>query len=213
MTKVKIKPYPIPEDEPESIDDITLLEPTAIYSYADYLRWTFEERVELIKGKLFEMSPAPVRVHQEISINMLSQLIKYIKGKPCRVYHAPFDVRLAAGRGSKDEQVYSVVQPDICIICDLSILDEKGCNGSPSMVAEILSPSTAKKDLTDKLSLYEENNIPEYWIIFPNDQILEVYLLRNDGKYGAPTRYTKNDQVPVTVLGNALVDAGALFRD
>ena len=212
MSKDQRKPYPLQDEGSMSVDDITLLEPTAIYSYADYLRWTFEERVELIKGKLYEMSPAPVRVHQEISINILSQLIKYLEDKPCRVYHAPFDVRLPSGKNSSDEQVYSVVQPDICIICDLSILDEKGCNGSPNMVAEILSPSTAKKDLTEKLALYEENQIPEYWIIYPKDQIIEIYLLESSGRYGLPSRYTASDMVPVRALGNVTVKAQALFR-
>jgi len=104
------KEYHIPEP---SIDDITLLEPEAVYSYADYLKWTFEERVELIKGRLFPMS-APSRMHQEVSGNILVAMKSFLKGTKCKVYAAPFDVRFPKKAGDKDSAVFTVVQPDIC---------------------------------------------------------------------------------------------------
>lgn len=139
------------------VEDISLLEPEATYSYADYLRWSFEERVELIKGKLFRMSPAPRRGHQEISSIIARELLLFLKGKSCKVYYAPFDVRFPNYSDDSDEQIYTVVQPDICVVCDLAKLDEAGCKGAPDLIVEILSPSTASKDLKEKYQLYEEH--------------------------------------------------------
>ena len=128
-------PYKVKESQ---IDDISLLEPEATYSYADYLKWTFEERVELIKGRLFKMSPAPRRTHQEIGVVMGSEIYNYLKGKLCKVYHAPFDVRFPSNQGDSDDQTFTVVQPDICVVCDPAKLDDAGCKGAPDLVVEIL---------------------------------------------------------------------------
>ena len=96
------------------------------YSYADYVKWTFEERLELIGGKIFKMQPAPNRAHQKLSWEMARVLSVYLKGKSCEAYTAPFDVRLP-GKSANDKYILTVVQPDICVICDPSKLDEKGC--------------------------------------------------------------------------------------
>ncbi len=121
------------------------LSPDKTYTYADYLTWQFDEMVEIIKGKMFKMSPAPARMHQRVSSNLMHQVQGFFYKKPCQVYHAPFDVRLLAKKGNSDAQILTVVQPDLCVICDLSKLDEKGCVGAPDLVIEILSPSTRKK--------------------------------------------------------------------
>src|ERR1700761_3418608 len=110
-----------------------------VYSYADYLKWNFKERVELIKGKLFKMSPAPNRMHQKLSVHITGHLWNYLRGNTCNLYSAPFDVRLPR-KSANDTDIITVLQPDICVICDESKLDDKGCLGAPDIVVEILSP-------------------------------------------------------------------------
>jgi len=204
------KVYEIPEP---SIDDITLLEPEAVYSYADYLKWTFEERVELIKGRLFPMSPAPSRVHQEVSTNLLGFLWAFLKNKNCKVYAAPFDVRFPKKVGDKDAQIFTVVQPDICVVCDQQKLDEKGCVGAPDLIVEILSPFTSAKDLKNKFFLYEEFGVKEYWVAYPNERVLEIFSLDENGKYSQSVKYTLGDAVSSKVLNGFSIGLNDLFED
>ena len=119
------------------------------YSYADYLTWQFDEMVELIKGKIFKMSPGPNRYHQEVSGNLYIQIRQLLQNSQCKAYHAPFDVRLPLPEHRQTpEQIDTVVQPDICIVCDLDKLDNQGCNGAPDWIIEILSPATSNRDLS-----------------------------------------------------------------
>ncbi|MBC7557136.1 MAG: Uma2 family endonuclease [Chryseobacterium sp.] len=165
------------------IYNLSDLDLTKTYSYADYLLWQFQERVELIKGKIFEMSPAPSRKHQVISRILNRYLDRYFEMKPCDLYDAPFDVRLVNFKKSTDDKkVFTVVQPDLCVVCDNSKLDDRGCIGSPDLVIEILSPGNSKKELGIKFNLYEENQIIEYWIVDPTENSIFVYTLK-DGKY------------------------------
>jgi Uma2 family endonuclease len=107
------------------------------YTYADYLKWTFDERLEIIKGKIFPMA-APARIHQRLSGKLSFEIQKYLEGKKCETYSAPFDVRLTPLKRSNSNKVHTVVQPDICVICDLDKLDDKGCVGAPDLIIEIL---------------------------------------------------------------------------
>ena len=162
------------QKEPK-IDDISVLEPEATYSYADYLRWSFEERVELIKGKIFHMSPAPKRSHQEIAGDIFASMHAFLRGQICKIYQAPFDVRFPNESSSSDSQTFTVVQPDICVVCDHTKLDDAGCKGAPDLIVEILSPSTASKDLNEKYQLYEEHGVKEYWVVYQGEAVLEIY--------------------------------------
>lgn len=153
------------------------LDLTKTYSYADYLKWQFQERVELIKGFILKMSPAPSMVHQRISSNLTGCFYENLKRKPCNVFQAPFDVRLPIPSAKKDS---TVVQPDLCIICDESKLDARGCNGTPDLMVEIISPNNSKHDVHTKFNLYQEAGVKEYWIIEPNDKIILVYTLVNN---------------------------------
>ena len=121
------------------ITDIKQLNLNNFYSYADYLTWRFAERVELIKGKIFKMSPAPSLLHQQVSTALMVQIGRYMTNNPCQVFHAPFDVRLPI-KSTSDEKIDTVLQPDITVVCDESKLDAKGCNGAPDLVVEIISP-------------------------------------------------------------------------
>ena len=177
------------------ITDFDQLDVNANYTYADYLTWRFDEMVELIKGKVFKMSPAPSRFHQDISVNLTRILSNFLFRGPCKLYHAPTDVRLIT-KGKENQDIISVVQPDIFVVCDAGKMDEKGCLGSPDFIIEIVSPGTSSKDLNLKFNLYEGAGVKEYWIIFPNDQIIECFLLEN-GTYIKSGVYAEDVLVPV----------------
>src|SRR5690606_17818669 len=148
----------------------------AEYTYADYLSFSFDYMVELIRGKIFKMSPAPKTIHQQISIRLSSHIFNELKGKKCQVFSAPFDVILPIA-GKERLQSTTVVQPDIVIICNSDIVEEAGCFGAPDWIIEILSPHTSKKDLQLKYDIYEEAGVKEYWIVMPEQQLIEVFLL------------------------------------
>lgn len=183
-----------------NIDDITLLEPEATYSYADYLRWSFEERVELIKGKLFKMSPAPRRSHQKVHANIFLEIGQFLKKKKCEVYSAPFDVRFPKDTADPDYETFTVVQPDICVICDEKKLDDAGCKGAPDLIVEILSPATASKDLKDKFELYEEHGVKEYWVVYPGENVMEIFELDNSETYITKGKFVREDTVRSNLL-------------
>jgi Uma2 family endonuclease len=163
----------------KTITDISQLDFSKQYTYADYMKWRFEERVELIKGWLYKMSPAPKRMHQKVEISIISQFNLNFLKKSCELYVAPFDVRLLKNKDVPDKEIKTVVQPDICIICDRSKLDDYGCIGSPDLIVEVLSESTAKRDYNEKFNLYEENKVKEYWIANPDLKTIEIYSLEN----------------------------------
>lgn len=169
------------------------------YSYADYLKWTFEDRLELIKGKIFKMTPAPNLYHQDISAVISNEIFNYLKGKPCKVYTAPFDVRLPRKTDNANEKIYTVVQPDICVVCDLSKLDKRGCIGAPDIVIEILSPGNNQKELRNKYEVYEESGVSEYWIISPQDETFLKYTLVG-GLYQPSRLMATGDIVTTPVL-------------
>ena len=182
------------------------------YTYADYLTWMDEVRRELFEG-FVKLLPAPRPAHAEISYNItgnLWSLLKKHKGK-CKVFYAPFDVRLPKNGETANEKIYTVVQPDICVICDLSKIDKRGCCGAPDMIIEILSPSTGRRDLSDKFSLYQESGVKEYWIVYPDSQAITVFLLQDDGKYDAGSVYEFEGQVPVHIFDDSPIDLDDIF--
>ena len=170
------------------ITDINQLDVNGTYTYADYLLWRFKEQVELLRGKLFKMSPAPREIHQRVSMYLSGELYNFFKDKTCRFYSAPFDVRIPAKgtKGTTDNQIYTIVQPDLCVVCDLEKIDGRGCIGAPDLVVEILSPSNSRKDLKDKYEIYEEAGVPEYWIVDPDNKAFYRYVLQEDVYIGLP---------------------------
>ena len=170
------------------ITDINQLDANGTYTYADYLLWRFKEQVELLRGKLFKMSPAPREIHQRVSMYLSGELYNFFKDKTCRFYSAPFDVRIPAkgAKGTTDNQIYTIVQPDLCVVCDLEKIDGRGCVAAPDLVVEILSPSNSRKDLKDKYEIYQEAGVPEYWIVDADDKAIYRYVLEGDIYIGLP---------------------------
>ncbi len=184
------------------------------YTYADYLTWAFEETVELIKGKVFKMCPAPNTYHQEVSSNLLIKIGYFLGNKACKVFHAPFDVRLPLPpHRIKDDEIQTVVQPDISIICNLDKLDAKGCLGAPDWIIEIASPSTSKKDRKDKFEVYEYSGVKEYWMVFPEEQYVLAYTLNENGKYVGRPPFNKEDQISPVLFPNLVISLQQIFPE
>jgi Uma2 family endonuclease len=195
----------------DSIDDLDF---SKTYTYADYYSWRFEERLELIKGKIFKMSPAPGGNHQTISFNIAGELYNFLKNKPCKAYPAPFDVRLVRNEKS-DKKVKTVVQPDISVVCDLSkVADQRSCLGAPDLVVEILSPGNNAKEIKIKYDLYEEFGVKEYWVVYPDEQSLLRYVLNKEGKFTSEGRaLTVGDNVTTPILPGFELALDDVFRN
>jgi Uma2 family endonuclease len=193
----------------ERITDISQLDLTKKYTYADYLNWWFDDRVELIKGFILKMT-APSVNHQSISGNLHRIISNFLWKKPCKVFYAPFDVRLV--RTLKNEHSITVVQPDISVVCDPEILDAKGCNGPPDWIIEILSLSNSKHDIVTKFKLYEEAGVKEYWIVYPYEGVLDVYHLEGE-TYQLFKKYAGDDLVEVKTLPGLVIDLKDVFEE
>ncbi|TVP50372.1 MAG: Uma2 family endonuclease [Mongoliibacter sp.] len=181
------------------------------YTYADYLTWEIDHMVELIKGKVFrQAAAAPRRIHQEISGRIFFKLYLNLEKKKCKVFSAPFDVRLPV-KSKKHKDINTVVQPDICVVCDPEKLDELGCVGAPDLIMEILSPSNNKKELQNKYEVYEESGVKEYWIIHPYEKTLLIYSLVN-GKYIPSRLFTLGDHVASSCIKGFVLDLEELFE-
>ena len=182
------------------------------YTFADCLTWREDERIEIIDGEPVMMAPPPSSEHQEISMELSAQLHAYLRGKRCKVYAAPFAVRLFEKDGDRPDDVDTMVEPDISVVCDPNKIDRHGCKGAPDMVVEILSPSTQRHDRFTKFSLYQRAGVKEYWIVDPDKKLVLVYTLV-DGQYYVPEVYTAKDSVPVEVLEDCIVDLTAVFPE
>jgi len=185
------------------------------YSYSDYLKWQFQEAIELIKGKIFKMSPAPSVRHQQISWQLSGLFYNAFRGKSCKVFAAPFDVRLLDKNKSSraNQDIYTVVQPDLCVICDKEKLDEKGCIGSPDLIIEILSKGNSKKEMKIKYALYEEAEVQEYWVIMPYEYILQQFVLNEKGIYELKGIFTEDEVFNAHIFPDLQIDLALIFEE
>ena len=181
-----------------------------IYTYANYLQFEFEEMVEIIRGKLFRMSPAPRVKHQLISGNLFARLHQNLRGKGCRVYNAPIDVVLPIANKKRNKST-TVVQPDICVICDPTIIEETAVFGVPDFVIEIIAGKDVKRDTKDKYSVYEEAGVGEYWIVFGEMRFVEVFILE-EGKYQRLNAFSEYDVIPVKTLPGLSISIDDIFE-
>ncbi len=182
------------------------------FTYGDYLTWDDGERWELIDGVPYNMSPAPRLRHQAISRELLTEFALHLRGNSCQVFAAPFDVRLPE-LDESDDLVETVVQPDLSIICDRTKLDDAGCRGAPDLIVEILSPSTADKDLKVKFHRYQRAGVREYWIVDPTGSTVQIYTLGVDGKYGRPESFSAVDRLTVGIFPELKIDLATVFAE
>jgi Uma2 family endonuclease len=184
------------------------------YSYADYLNWSLDETVELIKGFIFKMAPAPNRFHQDISGRLFLSFGNFFQNSTCKLYAAPFDVRLPYRKDkTKDEEVITVVQPDLCVICDPKKLDEKGCIGAPDLVIEIISPGNSKKEMKQKFDVYQESGVKEYWMVLSSEKSVIVYTLNDTGIYIGNKPYTEDDYIQSIQFPGLSIDLSVIFAE
>ncbi|MFO1424349.1 MAG: Uma2 family endonuclease [Candidatus Competibacteraceae bacterium] len=188
-----------------------LRKPTTIFTYADYRAWPDDERWELIDGEAYAMA-APGLAHQTAVGELFVQISVFLRGKPCRPFVAPFDVRLPRGNEA-DDAVTTVLQPDISVICDPAKLDERGCRGAPDWVIEVLSPSTAAKDQIQKLAAYEQAGVREVWLVHPTDHVVIVYTLSADGCYGKPVIHETTGTLAAGLFPDLLIEWELVFQD
>ncbi|MDD2156611.1 Uma2 family endonuclease [Glaesserella parasuis] len=189
------------------ITSLSQLDLNGSYSYGDYLKWKFQERVEIIKGKIMVMSPVPNRLHQRISMKLTKAFLDVFVNHQCELYVAPFDVRFPDSNG----KIKTVVQPDLCVICDSNKLDEKGCIGAPDLIVEILSPGNSKREMKDKYELYQEQGVSEYWIVRPEEQHIQIYVLEN-GRYIGVQPVVEGDVVTSIKFPALSFDTSGLYE-
>jgi len=178
------------------------------YTCLDFLEGTEQDREELIDGYFYRMAGTGT-AHQMVLGDIYCQLANYLRGKKCRVFSAPYDVRLFEKKGDRPEQVDTVVEPDISVICDPDKIDERGCAGAPDLVVEVLSPSSRRHDRLVKFNLYQRAGVREYWIVDPAEKVVETYYLE-DGRYFASVS-GGDEKLRVRVLEDCVIDLGEVF--
>ena len=148
--------------------------------------------------------------HQSISAELVTQFSNYLRNKSCKVFHAPFDLKIPNENESEDETT-TVVQPDIVVICDKSGLKGTGYYGTPPLIIEILSPSTARRDKLYKLNKYELAGVKEYWMIEPDLKLVSVFKIQENKKYSRPDMYTEEDTIEVSIFPDLIIDLKPVF--
>lgn len=181
------------------------------YTYADYLTLSEGERWEIIDGIPY-MQAAPTWQHQSISGELYRQISNYLISNPCRVFAAPFDLCLAES-DEQDESIDKVVQPDVLVVCDEKKLRKTGYFGVPTLVIEILSPATARRDRVLKFNMYEKAGVKEYWLLEPDGKFLNVFTLQENKRYGRPETYTEENKVRISVFPDLTIDLNTVFSD
>ena len=178
------------------------------YSWADYLQWPEDERYELVEGVPYAMSPAPGRRHQEIGGELFHQMYSALRGTSCRVFHAPFDVKLSA---QEADDAPTVLQPDITVTCDPAKLTKQGVSGAPDLVVEIVSPDSGLADRRRKFDLYQTYGVGEYWIVDQDESLVEVYRLDTEGRYLRAGVYGKEDRLSASAVPELEIELGTVF--
>jgi Uma2 family endonuclease len=188
------------------------------YTYADLLELDNDVRAEIINGVLYMMS-APFTIHQRMQMRLIKHFVNFLEGKTCEVFAAPYDVRLFPKDDNSDD---TVVEPDIVVVCDPSKIGERGCNGPPDLVIEIVSPSNSHRDRLLKFNLYLDAKVREYWIVYPEYKEIDVNILVEDRydtqAYGINGPDTKKNErleeiIPVTVLPGLQIDVKDIFNE
>lgn len=203
--------YTVYNEEENRFELVEEPDPSLRYTYADYLKWKFEEQVELIKGRIVKMSPAPNTKHQIIAGNLFVLMKNFLKKQKCQVFIAPFDVRLPKKNKIRDSEITTVVQPDLCIVCDESKIDQKGCLGSPDLVMEVLSTGNTKKEVKLKYELYEESGVKEYWLVYPAEENIAVFILNPEGRYDGAKIYAGRDLIYSSAIKGFVVKLSEVF--
>jgi Uma2 family endonuclease len=169
--------------------------------------------VELIEGEVFDMSPSPSVIHQRLSRRLQYQIESFLRqaGGPCELFHAPLDVLLPKDNNARDDEIDTVVQPDLFVVCDAAKTRGRACRGAPDWIIEFLSPNNALHDLNRKYDLYERAGVREYWVVDPANSVVFVYRLGRDGGYAREGAYGAYDEPASVVVEGLRVDLSEVF--
>jgi Uma2 family endonuclease len=195
-----------------TITSLDQLDPNGTYTYADYWSWQFPERVELLRGKV-RLLETPMRFYHKSRGKLFYYIANALWKKTTEIYLAPFDVRLTRSFPTPDDEVYTVVQPAISIICDPAKLDERGCNGAPDLIIEILSPGNSRTEMKDKFELYQEAGVLEYWVVSPSEKTIQIWTLDEQGIYISRQPKVEGDIATTPIIPNLAVDVTEVFLD
>ena len=178
------------------------------HTYADIESLPEGERAELVDGEIYYMSP-PSRIHQKIVLKLAQAIANFIDSNhgSCEVYPAPFAVFLF---GEEDDTNY--FEPDISVICDTEKLTDKGCDGAPDFVIEVVSPSTASRDYLLKLTRYQAAGVKEYWVVNPEKKIVNVFGFAS-GTPNASDVYHFNETIPCRTLEGLMICLADLMNE
>ncbi|HEY4151121.1 MAG TPA: Uma2 family endonuclease [Chitinophagaceae bacterium] len=204
--------YTIYDEDEDQYQNVEEPDASYTYTYADYIKWKFEERMELIKGRIMKLS-APATLHQKVGGKLYFQLYGYLKGKPCFPFIAPFDVRLPVKNRKNDNQITTVVQPDMGVVCDETKIDARGCCGSPDLVVEILSPGNSAREVRIKYDVYEEAGVKEYWLIYPAEETVAVFLLNEMNRFGGARMYAGGDVLKSAAVTGFSINVSEIFTN
>jgi Uma2 family endonuclease len=173
------------------------------YTYQQYQQTTTDERLEIINGTVYDMSPSPTVKHQRVVLGFGNAMYSFFKGKECTPFIAPMDVVL-------DD--INVVEPDVFVVCDKSKITEANIKGAPDLVIEVLSPSTSLKDRREKKWLYERHRVKEYIIVSPMDETAERFFLGDDGKFGVPELFGWYESFASKLFPDLLFELRVIFE-
>jgi Uma2 family endonuclease len=182
-----------------------------VYTYRDYRSWPEDERWELIHGEAWNMSPAPSVNHQRLLVLLTRIIGNTLEGTGCELLVAPADVFLPSSPDQEEDDIDTVVQPDLLVVCDPAKINQKGVRGAPDWAIEILSPYTTRKDVSVKLALYEEQGVREYWIVDPGNRCVHVYLRNDEGRYGEPVLYEEPAEIASATCVGLVIGLRELF--
>ncbi|QNN40488.1 Uma2 family endonuclease [Pedobacter roseus] len=208
----KTVPYPVLDEIDEPVRQFNELDASLTYSYANYLNWLFPERVELIAGRIFKMSPAPSSFHQLITGKIYRRLGNFLEKQLCKVFISPFDVRFPK-KSKADKSIFTVLQPDIFVLCDRNKIDARGCVGAPDLIVEVLSPGNTKMELLYKYRVYEEFGVKEYWVVSQSNQNILIYTLNDIGKFQPSKIFTLSEKITSSVLPGFELALDDVFED
>ena len=142
---------------------------------------------------------APNTKHQVVASNLFYQFKHFLNKQSYNVYITPFDIRLPIQNLKKGNEITTVVQSDLCVICDTCKIDEKGCCGALDIIIEILSPGNSRRELQNKFELYQEAGVLEYWITAPTEEFIITLHLEN-GKYTQSKPFASGQTITSSLL-------------